>query len=162
MRNSLAAIVLMVTVLSGWGAESRGVRPFETGGGSDRMNAVDTAVRSALRKRGIKPANLCSDEVFVRRVYLDVIGSLPTEEEVVAFLSEKRSGKRARLIDSLFEREEFADYWSLKWCDLLRVKAEFPINLWPNAVQAYHRCRRSTSAARSRAGSPWRSPRPRP
>ena len=43
------------------------------------------------------------------------------------------------LIDRLLERPEFADYWAMKWCDLLRVKSEFPINLWPNAVQAYHR-----------------------
>jgi hypothetical protein len=39
----------------------------------------------------------------------------------------------------LLEREEFVDYWTMRWCDLLRVKSEFPINLWPNAVQAYHR-----------------------
>jgi hypothetical protein len=139
MRKSLTAVVLLGAVLSGWGAESRTVRPFESGDGADRMNAVDVAVRAALRKKNIKPANLCSDEVFVRRVYLDVIGTLPTEEEVLSFLDDKRAGKRGRLIDELFEREEFADYWSLKWCDLLRVKAEFPINLWPNAVQAYHR-----------------------
>ena len=43
------------------------------------------------------------------------------------------------MIDRLMKRDEFADYWSVKWCDLLRVKAEFPINLWPNAAQAYHR-----------------------
>jgi hypothetical protein len=43
------------------------------------------------------------------------------------------------LIDRLLERPEFADYWAMKWSDLLRVKSEFPINLWPNAVQAYHR-----------------------
>ena len=42
------------------------------------------------------------------------------------------------LIDRLLERKEFADYWAMKWCDLLRVKSEYPINLWPNAVQAYH------------------------
>ena len=46
--------------------------------------------------------------------------------------------KRRCSIDRLLEREEFADYWAMKWCDLLRVKAEFPINLWPNAAQAYH------------------------
>ncbi|HDP33733.1 MAG TPA: DUF1553 domain-containing protein [Candidatus Hydrogenedentes bacterium] len=54
----------------------------------------------------------------------------------------RRAGKRgigARRIDALLESDAFADYWSLKWCDLLRVKSEFPINLWPNAVQAYHR-----------------------
>jgi hypothetical protein len=44
-----------------------------------------------------------------------------------------------RLIDDLLERDEFADDWAMKWCDVRRVKAEFPINLWPNAAQAYHR-----------------------
>ena len=72
-------------------------------------------------------------------MYLDVIGTLPRPQEVLRFLRDERPHKRAILIDSLLEREEFADYWTLKWCDLLRVKAEFPINLWPNAVQAYHR-----------------------
>jgi hypothetical protein len=43
------------------------------------------------------------------------------------------------LIDRLLARDEFAEYWAMKWSDLLRVKAEFPINLWPNAAQAYHR-----------------------
>jgi hypothetical protein len=92
-----------------------------------------------LRRKGIQPANLCSDEVFIRRVYLDVNGSLPEPQEVRSFLQNRSPHKRATLINRLLKREEFADYWSLKWCDLLRVKAEFPINLWPNAVQAYHR-----------------------
>ena len=43
-----------------------------------------------------------------------------------------------KLIEQLLEHEEFADYWAMKWCDLLRVKSEFPIKLWPNALQAYH------------------------
>jgi hypothetical protein len=43
------------------------------------------------------------------------------------------------LIDQLLERDEYADYWAMRWSDVLRVKAEFPINLWPNAAQAYHR-----------------------
>ncbi|OPZ90371.1 MAG: hypothetical protein BWY73_01335 [candidate division TA06 bacterium ADurb.Bin417] len=94
---------------------------------------------AGLGKRGIKPAPLCSDEIFVRRVYLDVIGTLPEPAEVTAFLEDPRPDKRSALIDTLLARPEFADYWSLKWCDILRVKAEFPINLWPNAVQAYHR-----------------------
>ncbi|MBI2900087.1 MAG: DUF1553 domain-containing protein [Planctomycetes bacterium] len=100
---------------------------------------IDDAVLAALRERGIEPAQPCSDETFVRRVYLDVIGTLPEPQEVRAFLADRSADKRARLIDALLERKEFADYWSMKWCDLLRVKSEFPINLWPNAVQAYHR-----------------------
>jgi hypothetical protein len=77
--------------------------------------------------------------VFVRRAYLDVIGTLPTEQEARTFLSDRDPNKRRALIDHLLEREEFADYRAMKWGDLLRVKSEFPINLWPNAVQAYHR-----------------------
>ena len=100
---------------------------------------IDGLVMTVLRRQGIQPANLCSDEVFIRRVYLDVNGSLPEPRDVRSFLESRSPHKRAALINRLLKREEFADYWSLKWCDLLRVKAEFPINLWPNAVQAYHR-----------------------
>jgi hypothetical protein len=59
--------------------------------------------------------------------------------ETRAFLDAFGSTQRTRLIDELLARDEFAIYLGLKWCDLLRVKAEFPSNLWPNAVQAYHR-----------------------
>jgi hypothetical protein len=112
---------------------------FENEGRYAPNNDIDTLVTATLRKRGIEPANLCSDAVFIRRVYLDVIGSLPEPKDVRTFLNDRSPAKRSALIDALLKRDEFADYWSLKWCDLLRVKAEFPINLWPNAVQAYHR-----------------------
>ena len=112
---------------------------FECSADFNAQNPIDTYMLAAWRRRGIEPANLCSDSVFVRRVYLDVIGTLPEPDDVLAFVADAPPDKRARLIDALLQREEFADYWALKWCDLLRVKAEFPINLWPNAVQAYHR-----------------------
>lgn len=116
------------------------VRPFESDGGSVvAANRLDTLVLAGLKKKNIEPANPCSDEVFVRRVYLDVIGTLPAPEEADRFLADSSPDKRATLIDALLARDEFADYWAMKWADLLRVKAEFPINLWPNAVQAYHR-----------------------
>ena len=54
--------------------------------------------------------------------------------------------KRRLLIDRLLERDEFADYWAMKWGDVLRIKAEFPVNLWPNAAQAYHRWVRASIA----------------
>lgn len=75
----------------------------------------------------------------MRRAYLDVTGTLPTAEEAAKFLEDSDPGKRRKLVDLLLERDEFVNYWTMKWCDLLRVKSEFPINLWPNAVQAYHR-----------------------
>lgn len=100
---------------------------------------IDKYVLKNLEKYGIKHASQCSDEVFIRRVYLDLIGRLPTPEEVISFLNNNDKGKRQKLIDYLLETDDFADYWSMKWCDILRVKSEFPINLWPNAVQAYHK-----------------------
>ena len=105
------------------------------------LNRIDTLVMANLRKESIQPAGLCTDQVFVRRVYLDVTGTLPEPEEIRKFFENPSPSlrKRASLIHSLLQSDEFADYWSLKWCDLLRIKAEFPINLWPNAVQAYHR-----------------------
>ena len=99
---------------------------------------IDTLVLGRLKQLGIKPANVCADAVFCRRAFLDVIGTVPTAQETREFLDDNRQIKRARLIDRLLDRDEFADYWAMKWCDLLRVKAEFPVNLWPNAVQSYH------------------------
>jgi hypothetical protein len=105
------------------------------------LNRIDDLVMANLRKQGIQPAVLCTDQVFLRRVYLDVLGTLPEPAEIRKFFENPSPSirKRAALIHSLLKRDEFADYWSLKWGDLLRIKAEFPINLWPNAVQAYHR-----------------------
>ncbi len=112
--------------------------PFEKKVKYKIKNKIDKLVLEKLNEYQIKPANLSSDAVFLRRVYLDVIGTLPTQQEVNRFLSDKKPGKRYKTINSLLKRKEFADYQALKWGDLLRIKAEFPINLWPNAVQAYH------------------------
>ena len=112
--------------------------PFEKNVKYKIKNKIDKLVLKKLNEQHIKPAKLSSDAVFLRRVYLDVIGILPTQKEITRFLSDKTHGKRSKIINALLKRKEFADYWALKWGDLLRVKSEFPINLWPNAVQAYH------------------------
>ena len=135
----LLAIAALVAALAGAGAEKTFVPVFESRVALAPQGKIDELVFGRLKRLGIQPANLCSDGVFVRRVYLDVIGTLPTPEEAWQFLTDKNPDKRAALVDRLLEREEFADYWAMKWSDLLRVKAEFPINLWPNAAQAYHR-----------------------
>jgi hypothetical protein len=113
--------------------------PYEVRAPLASDNPIDRLVFPRLEKLGIPPANLCSDAVFLRRAHLDVIGTLPTEQEARDFLADKSPDKRTALIDRLLKRDEFADYWAMKWSDLLRVKAEFPINLWPNGAQAYHR-----------------------
>jgi hypothetical protein len=102
-------------------------------------NIIDKPVFEILARKKIIPAAVCSDAVFLRRVYLDVIGTLPTVKEATDFLNKKQPNKRAILIDSLLERPEFVEYWALKWGDTLRVKAEFPIRLWPNGAMVYHR-----------------------
>ena len=107
---------------------------------------LDKLVFAQLARLNIQPV-LCSDAVFVRRAYLDVLGTLPTAKEAKDFIQDPDTeNKRRLLIDSLLERDEFADYWAMKWGDVLRIKAEFPVNLWPNAAQAYHHWVRSSIA----------------
>lgn len=115
------------------------VAPFELAAPAAAGNAIDLIVLQRQEELGLETALPCSDAVFVRRVFVDVIGTLPTADEVRRFLADRDPDRRAALIDHLLAREEFADYWATKWSDLLRIKAEFPINLWPNAAQAYHR-----------------------
>ncbi|MGE4564097.1 MAG: DUF1553 domain-containing protein, partial [Victivallaceae bacterium] len=90
------------------------------------------------RRRQIPTPLRVSDAAFLRRVTIDLAGRLPTVEEVRLFLDDKSPAKRAGKIDELLDSDEFADLQSMYWCDALRVKSEFPINLWPNAVQSYH------------------------
>jgi hypothetical protein len=118
---------------------SPAVAPFEAPGPLVPRNKIDELVFARWKQLGIQPARLCSDSVFLRRAWIDATGTLPTAREAADFLASKDPNKRAVLIDRLLERDEFADYWAMKWSDLLRVKAEFPIELWPNAAQSYYR-----------------------
>jgi hypothetical protein len=141
MRRCTVLFIIFILSLDVLGVESDAVLPYdhETSAGFIAKGPIDTCVLKVLREHRITPANLCSDGVFIRRVYLDVTGTLPDLRETRNFLRNGKLGSRGALIDALLKHEEFADYWTLKWCDILRVKAEYPINLWPNAVQAYHR-----------------------
>lgn len=133
-KNRWILTALVITLCSAEAVESL----FEQPTPPPPANEIDRLVFSELSKLNIQPV-LCSDAVFIRRAYLDVIGKLPTAEETKLFIDAPRSkNKRSELIDTLLARPEFADYWSMKWSDVLRIKAEFPINLWPNAAQAYH------------------------
>jgi hypothetical protein len=84
-------------------------------------NFIDKLVYQRLAKLQIVPAEVCSDAEFLRRAYLDLIGTLPTADEARRFLADQRANRRALLVDELLARPEFADYWALKWADLLRV-----------------------------------------
>jgi hypothetical protein len=84
-------------------------------------NFVDKHAFSKLRMLNIQPSDLCTDQEFVRRAYLDVCGILPGPDEVAKFIESKDAGKRAKLIDALLERPEYADFWTLKWSDVFRA-----------------------------------------
>jgi hypothetical protein len=99
------------------------------------VNYIDRHVYTRLERLRINPSGLCSDGEFQRRAHLDLIGLLPTPQEVRAFRADSRSDKRARLIDALLERPEFADTWAIKWADLLKVEEK---QLDKTGVKVFH------------------------
>ncbi|MEQ8788503.1 MAG: DUF1549 and DUF1553 domain-containing protein [Pirellulaceae bacterium] len=99
-------------------------------------NYVDERINEKLQQLKYLPSESCDDEEFVRRVYLDVIGILPTIDETQAFLADKADDKRTKLIDQLLERPEYARFWALKWGDLLRMTAG---QVGDEGVYKYHR-----------------------
>jgi hypothetical protein len=88
----------------------------------DPRNLVDEAVFAKLKMLGIPPSEPCDDATFLRRVFVDITGSLPREDQVRTFLNDLATEKRDRLIDELLESPEYADFFSNKWNLLLRNK----------------------------------------
>ena len=84
-------------------------------------NFIDRHVDRHLTRLNVHPSGLTDDATFLRRVHLDLIGTLPTVAETEVFLKDTRKDKRAQLVEALMKRPEFADFWALKWSDLLRV-----------------------------------------
>ncbi|GIW94134.1 MAG: surface protein [Pirellulaceae bacterium] len=101
-----------------------------------QYNYIDEIVDAKLKKLHFLPSELAGDEEFLRRVYLDVVGHLPSVEEVRAFLADPDPQKRSRLIDQLLERPEFARYWALRWGDILRLTVG---QVGADGVYKYHR-----------------------
>lgn len=102
-----------------------------------RNNFIDEAVIARWKQLNIVPSQPASDAQFFRRVTLDLIGRLPTEEETQAFLKSAAPDKRAQWVDALLERPEYADYWANQWADLLRpnpyrvgIKAVMSLDGW--------------------------------
>jgi len=146
MKTSLVSAVVFLALAGGAALPQPAQDVYESPDRPTPAGELDRIVLGKLSSLSIQPV-LCSDAVFVRRVYLDVIGTLPTAKEAREFIQDPdKKNKRRVLIDRLLERDEFADYWAMKWGDVLRIKAEFPVNLWPNAAQAYHRWVRASIA----------------
>ena len=96
---------------------------------------IDRLVNQKLQQLRYLPSELCSDGDFLRRVCLDVTGTLPTKDQVEAFLQDPSPQKRERLIDTLLDRPEYTRFWTLKWADLLRINRE---NLTDAGVHKYY------------------------
>lgn len=100
-----------------------------------RRNFIDELVTKQLRRLNLPPSPPASDAEFLRRAYIDTIGTLPTPEQVRAFLADTSADKRDKLIESLLSRSEFVDYWTYKWSDILLLNGNL---LRPDAVKAYY------------------------
>lgn len=87
------------------------------------VNYVDEFVASKLKKLRIHPSGLCSDEEFLRRVSIDLIGLLPTREEYTAFIADADPKKREKKIDELLGRKEFTEMWVSKWAEWLMIRS---------------------------------------
>ena len=96
---------------------------------------IDRLVFSKLKRLKINPSTLCGDSEFVRRAHLDAIGRLPTADEAREFVWDQRPQKRQLLIERLLVRTEFADFWALKWADVLRTEEKV---LDTQGVELFH------------------------
>ena len=99
-------------------------------------NFIDEQVNAKLKQLGLPPSPLCTDGEFIRRVYIDTLGVLPTLEETRAFLDDTAKDKRDQLIDSLLKRKEFVDYWTYRWSDILLINGT---RLRPVGVESFYK-----------------------
>lgn len=97
-----------------------------------QFNYVDNHVARKWQTLGLIPSGLCDDATFLRRLYFDVIGTPPTPKEIKAFLADTAQDKRSKMVDRVLDRPEYADYWTLKWGDLLRSNRQTlnPKGMW--------------------------------
>lgn len=87
-------------------------------------NYIDQLVYDKLHKLRIYPSEICSDEVFLRRVYLDVVGAVPNVETISTFIADQSPDKRERAVDELLSRKEFTEMWVMKFAELLQIRTD--------------------------------------
>jgi hypothetical protein len=102
-------------------------------------NEIDKLVNRKLYDLRIAPSERCDDLTFLRRIYLDLTGTLPPVEAVQSFPSDPRPDKREQLIDELLARPEFVDLWTLKWSDLLQIRSAPNRDVYYKPIHLYHR-----------------------
>ena len=102
----------------------------------EARNEIDQLIQQKLVKLRLGPAAACDDGTYLRRVFVDIIGQLPTPEEVRAFLADEREDKRALVVEELLQRPEFPDVWAMTWAEVLRIE---PQNLEQKGVHIFTR-----------------------
>ena len=115
-------------------------------GAESALARINAALEKDWKNQKLTPVPSSSDEVFLRRAWLDIAGRIPPVNEIKNFLADRDPDKRRKLIDRLLLSDGYADMMAMRYADMLRVKSEFPINLWPNAVQLYFRYLRDSAA----------------
>ncbi|MHA3772051.1 DUF1549 and DUF1553 domain-containing protein [Verrucomicrobiota bacterium sgz303538] len=90
----------------------------------EERNFIDQFVDGKLQNLRMTPSGVCNDETFLRRAYIDIIGMLPTSDEVLKFVGDKDPAKRDKKVDELLGRKEFVDIWALKWSELLQIRTD--------------------------------------
>lgn len=105
---------------------------------TESWGRIDELVAAKWQRMKIQPSDLCSDAEYIRRVQLDLTGLPPTAEQVKEFLSDERDArtKRSELVDRLIGSDDFVEYWTNKWSDLLQVNRKF---LGPQGAAAFHK-----------------------
>ena len=98
--------------------------------------AVDKLVVEKLKKLGVRPSGLCDDATFLRRVSLDLTGTLPSSDEIEAFVADTSAGKRRKKIDELMESDAYAAWWATKFCDFTGNSARQLNNAGVNSALA--------------------------
>jgi hypothetical protein len=111
-------------------------------------NYIDELVYSRLAKLHVAPSEVCSDEVFLRRASIDLVGKLPEPDELKAFVLDKDPEKRNKAIDRLIARPEFDDIWTMRWSEILQIRTANGAS--PKGIGRYHDWLR----AQVRAGRP--------
>ena len=93
----------------------------------EHYNYIDTHVYAKLQQVKVLPSDVCTDESFIRRVFIDLTGLPPTTDQIRSFLGNEQPSrqKRSVLIDSLIGSKEYVEHWTNKWADLLQVNRKF-------------------------------------
>ena len=87
-------------------------------------NYIDRLVFDKLKLLRMHPSGVCSDETFLRRAFLDIVGVLPAREDFEKFVADRAPDKRERVIDDLLGRKEFSELWVMKWAELLQIRTD--------------------------------------